>query len=155
MKRYASWKNPGYRSFDGVKVSWRENRVVVRIAVLLVGVGMASFVSRNRRKKRCQRIETWMLCRAPILPKENSVTGTFHTVTGTDCIIPSPRSVTTLLSAVGKSHNHFRYVKIMVDRDVRFLSCCDTERLQRARSRYCANWKGITRPDKGRCAVAA
>jgi len=32
-------------------VSWRENKVVVRIAVLLVGTGMALFVSRNRRKK--------------------------------------------------------------------------------------------------------
>jgi len=32
---YESWKNPGNGSFDGVKVSWRENRVVVRITVLL------------------------------------------------------------------------------------------------------------------------
>jgi len=54
---YESWKNPGNRSFDGVKVSWWENRVIHRIAVLLVGAGMASFVSRNRRKKRCQGVK--------------------------------------------------------------------------------------------------
>jgi len=57
---YESWKNPGNQSFDGVEVSWRENRVVVRFAVLLVGAGMAPFVSRNRRENSCQRIETWV-----------------------------------------------------------------------------------------------
>jgi len=62
-------KNPGNRSFDGVKVSWRQNRVVVRIAVLLDGAGMASSVSRNRRKKTCQGVKTWMFCSPPILPK--------------------------------------------------------------------------------------
>jgi hypothetical protein len=39
-------------SFDGVKVSWRENEVVVQIAVLLGCTGMAPFVSRNRREKK-------------------------------------------------------------------------------------------------------
>ena len=66
---YENWKNPGNLSYDGVKASWRENRVVVWIAVLLVGAGMASFVSRNRRKKKCQDMKTWMFCRQPILPK--------------------------------------------------------------------------------------
>jgi len=36
-----------------VKVSLRENGVVVRITVLLGGTGMAPFVSRNRWKKIC------------------------------------------------------------------------------------------------------
>jgi len=44
-----------------------------------------------------------------------------------------------------KGHIHL-WTVITVDRDVRFLSCCDAERLQRARSRYCANWKCIMRP---------
>ena len=72
INHYEGWKNPGNWSFDGVKVSWQENRVVVRIAVLVVSAGMGSFVSRNRtsgRKKRCQRIKTWMYCSALILPK--------------------------------------------------------------------------------------
>jgi len=56
------------RSFDGVNVSCRENRVVVRNAVLLVGAGMVSFVSRNRRRKRCQDIKTWMFCNPLIIP---------------------------------------------------------------------------------------
>jgi len=60
-------------------VSWRENRVVVRIAVLLVGAGMAPFVSRNRREKSCQRIETWVFLNALVPPKQLGVTHTFHT----------------------------------------------------------------------------
>ena len=97
---YASWKNPGNGSFVGVKVSWQENEVVVRIAILLGGTDMAPFVSKNRREKRCQRIERWMFCSAPIIPKPNGVTRTYHT--GTDCIILSPWLVTTSLNAVGR-----------------------------------------------------
>jgi len=58
---YESWKNPRNGSFGRVKVSWRENGVVTRIAVLLVSTGMAPFVSRNRRTKGCQLLERWML----------------------------------------------------------------------------------------------
>jgi len=43
----------GNGSFVGVEVSWRENGAIVRIAVLLVGTGMAPFVSRDRREKGC------------------------------------------------------------------------------------------------------
>jgi len=70
---------PGNGSFDGVKVSWRENSVVVRIAVLLVGAGMAPFVSRNRRGKSCQHIETWVFLSAPVPPTQLGVMRTFHT----------------------------------------------------------------------------
>jgi len=40
---YETWKNPGNGWFDRLKVSWGENRVVVRIAVLLVGAGMPPY----------------------------------------------------------------------------------------------------------------
>jgi len=61
-------------------VSWRGIGVVARIAVLLVATGMAPFVSRNRRKKGCQRIERWMFLSAPVLPQQMGVTRKIYTL---------------------------------------------------------------------------
>jgi len=65
-------------------MSWRENGVIVRIAVLLVGTGMVLFGLRNRRKKGCQRIEGWMFLPvgAPVLPRYLEVTRKIHTTLG-------------------------------------------------------------------------
>jgi len=127
------WKNQGNESFDRMKVSWWENRVVIRIAVLLVNTGMALFVSRNRRKKSCQRIKTWMYLSSQTSPKQLGVTCTFDT---TLSYIPvPPMKAATLLNTVGQLSYLFHCVGWENGRRERAVSL-DSQWSQCAKSRY-------------------